>query len=179
MTPRERLITALEHRRPDRAPADVGGIVTGISKVAYERLKDRLGVVEETVLLDPKQQLAYPSDAVLKKLEIDTRYIFPGQRDGWKLRIVEDDTGYHYVDEWGIRLRMPKQGGLYFDMEDHPLANATIDDLDRYPWPDPKDPGLVRGIRKRAKYLREQTDYAVVAWASGSIFERSWYLRGF
>jgi len=179
MTPRERLITALEHRRPDRTPADIGGIVTGISKVAYERLKDRLGVVEETVVLDPKQQLAYPSEVVLKKLEIDTRYIFPGQRDGWKLRIIEDGTGYHYVDEWGIRLRMPKEGGLYYDMEDHPLANASIDDLDRYPWPDPEDPGLIRGVRKRAKQLRQQTDYAVVAWASGSIFERSWYLRGF
>ena len=109
MTPRERLMTVMGHRQPDRVPSDLGGIVTGIAKKAYERLVARLGVSESTVILDPKQQLASPSEEVLEKLQIDTRYIFPGQRDGWKLEIVEDAYGYHYVDEWGIKLRMPRQ----------------------------------------------------------------------
>ncbi len=59
------------------------------------------------------------------------------------------------------------------------MANATIKDLDHYSWPDPGDPGLIRDVREQAKKLRKETDYGIVAWASGSIFERSWYLRGF
>lgn len=35
MTPRERLITALEHKESDKVPADLDGIVTGIIMGAY------------------------------------------------------------------------------------------------------------------------------------------------
>jgi uroporphyrinogen decarboxylase len=177
MTSRERLVAALEHREGDVVPADLGGIVTGIAVIAYERLRERLGLAGETIVMDPKQQLAWPDERVLESIGIDTRYILPGARDGWKLSIKEDGSGFTYADEWGIKLRMPK-GGLYFDMEEHPLARATQKDLDHYEWPDPHDPGLVRGLRKRARELNESTDYGVVAWASGSMFERSWYLRG-
>jgi len=179
MTPRERLLSALEHEEPDRAPADLGGIVTGIAVTTYDRLKAYLGIHEPTTVLDPKQQLAAPNESVLRALKIDTRYIFPGPRDSWQLSVHEDLDGYHYFDEWGIKLKMPREGGLYFDMEEHPLSNATVDDLESYPWPDPRDPGLTRGLRKRAKRMYESSEFAIVAWASGSIFERSWYLRGF
>jgi len=178
MTSRERLVATLEHREGDAVPADLGGIVTGIAVVAYERLRERLGLKGETVVMDPKQQLAWPDESVLKSVGIDTRYILPGARDGWKLSIRGGESGYTYVDEWGIKLRMPKNG-LYFDIEEHPLAGATEDDLDAYRWPDPNDPGLIRGLRERARELHEFTDFGVVAWASGSMFERSWYLRGF
>lgn len=48
-------------------------------------------------------------------------------------------------------------------MADAPLATATIDDLDRYPWPDPGDPGYTAGLAAEARTLYEQTDYAVEA----------------
>ena len=123
MTPRERLVTALGHRRPDMVPADLGGIVTGIAVVAYERLRAHLGIGGETTVMDPKQQLARPDGKVLESIGIDTRYILPGARDGWKLSVREDPSGFTYVDEWGIKLRMPKEGGLYFDMDQHPPGN--------------------------------------------------------
>jgi len=39
MTPRERILTALEHRQPDRVPIDFGGHhSSGISAIAYAKL---------------------------------------------------------------------------------------------------------------------------------------------
>ena len=45
MTSRERLTSALEHREPDRLPRDLGGgESSGISAMAYNRLRAHLGL---------------------------------------------------------------------------------------------------------------------------------------
>ena len=44
MNSRERLLTALSHREPDRIPFDLGSTqVTGIHAVAYRNLRQALG----------------------------------------------------------------------------------------------------------------------------------------
>jgi len=179
MTSRERLLTALAHKQPDRVPADLGGIVTGIMAGAYRDLLDYLGLEEQLAIIDTKQQLVRPSEAVLERLGIDTRYVFPGQPRSWQLKIEEDDHSYTYVDELGIQMAMPKDGGLYFDMAAHPLADLSVEDLDHYPWPDMRDPGYTDGLAERARKMYEETDYALVSRIAGSMFERAWYLRGF
>jgi len=75
MTPRERLHKALRLEEPDRVPIDFGGFQTGIHKRAYEALIKHLGFEEEIVILDPVQQLAKPSEAVLQRFRVDTRYV--------------------------------------------------------------------------------------------------------
>ena len=80
LTPRERMLTALEHRQPDRVPIDLGGNQTGIHRLAYESLLQRLGWEEEIEIMDAVQQLAQPSEAVLERLKVDTRYIHAGSR---------------------------------------------------------------------------------------------------
>jgi len=179
MTPRERLVTALQHKEPDRVPTDLGGIVTGITMGAYSKLKDYFGIQEDSIIFDHKQQLVYPGEEILQKLGVDTRYIFPGARQSWNRVVKEDEESYTYVDEWGITMKMPKEYGLYYDMVEHPLARLKAEDLDSYNWPDPRDPGLTEGLKEKAEEMYENADYALVAWASGSLFERAWYLRGF
>ena len=40
MTSRERIVTAMDHREPDRVPLDLAGThVTGISRRAYDALR--------------------------------------------------------------------------------------------------------------------------------------------
>lgn len=56
MTPRERVLAALNHREPDRAPIDLGGCQTGIHRDAYTDLLEHLGMDEEFDLTDPVQQ---------------------------------------------------------------------------------------------------------------------------
>ncbi len=179
MTPRQRLLTALAHKQPDRVPRDLGGRVTGITVKAYARLQEHLGLREDIHITDLNQQLARPSDEVLRRLGIDTRYVMPAIAPAEEREITEDGTGYSFVDEWGITLRMPKENGYYFDMVSHPLAGLKVEDLDAYPWPDPHAPGLTRGLREHARRLAGETDYAIVGDASASLFERAWYLRGF
>ena len=75
MTPRQRMQTALNHKTPDRIPIDLGGFQTGIHQKAYRELIAHLGLQEEIVILDAVQQLAKPSEAVLERFHVDTRYI--------------------------------------------------------------------------------------------------------
>ena len=178
MTPRERVVAALEHRQPDRVPTDLGGPVTGIAVKAYEGLLEYLGLEEDIIISDQKQQLALPSEAVLQRLNIDTRYLLPGVPHSWTLDITEDETGHQFVDEWGMTVRMPKEKGFYFDMVRHPLAGLDVADLPHQDWPDMRDPGWTEGLAARARELYEETDYALVTRNAGSLFERGWNLRG-
>jgi len=179
MNSRQRLIMTLKHKEPDKVPIDLGGTQTGITVGAYNDLKRYLGIVEENEIIDLMQQLVRPSERLLKKFKVDTRYIFPKKPKNWELRIKEDDYSYSFVDEWGITFKMPKKKGYYYDMVEHPLRDATIKDLKKYDWPDPRDPGRTEGLEKEAKNLYEHTDYAIVTGIAGSMFELAWYLRGF
>jgi uroporphyrinogen decarboxylase len=68
VTRRERVLAAIAHREPDRVPVDLGGMrSTGISAVAYNRLKRHLGLGGEPArVYDAVQQLALPDSAVLE-----------------------------------------------------------------------------------------------------------------
>jgi len=69
--------------------------------------------------------------------------------------------------------------GPYNERVGHPLAGATLADLDDFPWPDPHDPGRVEGLAEEARRLYEETDYSLVAGAiSAGVFQDCWNLRG-
>lgn len=181
MTPRERVLTALNHTEPDRVPIDLGGCQTGIHRDAYASLLDHLGLKEEFGLTDPVQQLATPSEAVLRRFRVDTRYVFAkaaADYDGTIHRNVRDgQTWYDLTDEFGIVWSMP-EGGRYMDISHHPLANASLEDLDEYPWPDGADPSRFEGLRERAIAASHGGIYAVCTGIGGVIYEHGWYLRG-
>ncbi|SPE37601.1 Putative methyltransferase (fragment) [Candidatus Sulfopaludibacter sp. SbA6] len=67
MTSRERILTALNHREPDRVPVDLGAHrSSGISAIAYPRLRAALGLEPRPIrVYDPVQQLAIVDDDVL------------------------------------------------------------------------------------------------------------------
>ncbi len=61
-----------------------------------------------------------------------------------------------------------------------PLAEADIEDLNKYPWPNPLDPGYTAGLKDRVKALYEDTDYAILADAGfKSFWELGYMLRGY
>jgi uroporphyrinogen decarboxylase len=61
-----------------------------------------------------------------------------------------------------------------------PMRPATIDTLDDYQWPDANDPEQFRGLRERAKFLYENTDYVIGADAiKAGILMNSLQLRGY
>ena len=182
MTPRERVRAALNHTEPDRVPIDLGGNQTGIHKGAYAALLDHLGIQDDIEIMDPVQQLARPSERVLERFRVDTRYIAAGAASDWKGGIVQaerDGRLWHdLTDEFGVTWSMPDDHPLYMDISHHPLAEATIEDLEAYPFPRGDDPGRFDGLRDRALAIRNETPYAVVSGISGVIYETCWYMRG-
>jgi len=184
LNPRTRLETTLNHREPDCVPMDLGSIVTGITTGANEALKQYLGIVSDDPVVDRIQQLALPCPQLLERLHVDTRYIYlSASRDWHDIEL----PGNSYQDEFGVRRTAafhPETGRLlYYDFareEAHPLARAeTVADIATFKWPDPHDPARYAGLEEKARQLYETSDYAIIVNAIGSIFEFSWYLRGY
>lgn len=182
MTSRERLLTALNHREPDRVPIDLGGNQTGIHKFAYQSLLQHLGIKDEIRIMDAVQQLAQPCEELLRRFHVDTRYISAGPASDWKGGIVceerEGRVWHDLTDEFGVRWSMPDDQPYFMDITLHPLANAGVSDISTYPFPKGDDPGRFRGLRQRALDLKNNTPYAVVSGISGVVYETCWYMRG-
>jgi len=182
LTSRRRLLTALDHRPPDRVPIDLGGNQTGIHKFAYQKLLDLLGLKEEIVIMDLVQQLARPSEAVLQRLQVDTRYVWAKGAASFKGGVVErrrDGRLWHdFTDEFGITWSMPDDHPYYFDLSHSPLAGWSLEQIRDYPFPQGDDPTRFEGLRDRALQIKRETPYAVVSGISGVVYEFCWYLRG-
>jgi len=73
MTPKERVLASIAHKEPDRVPVDLGSTPSsGISAIAYNRLKSHLGMTTgNTRVYDVVQQLAQPEEAILDRFGID------------------------------------------------------------------------------------------------------------
>lgn len=65
------------------------------------------------------------------------------------------------MDEWGIKYKKPKNSH-YYDSYEYPLANATVEDLDKYSWPDPDDPRRVEDLKEKTEDFSYNTEYAIV-----------------
>ena len=182
MNSRERLLTALDHREPDRIPIDLGSTqVTGIHVVAYRRLREYLGLppVEER-MCDTIQQIAVPDDDVIRWLGIDIRGLFPLNSHNW--HIVNEDVGdnWEYNDEWGITHRRPKPDGFYYSIVRSPLAIATLtpDAIRAHRWPDTGDPERIAGLREQALTYRAEGKAVVIKGVLAGVFEMAQRLRG-
>jgi len=182
MTPRQRVITSLNHQEPDRVPIDLGGFQTGIHKKAYEALLEHLGISDDVVILDPVQQLARPCEAVLERFRVDVRYICAHAPDGFDGRIQRNERlgrlWHDLRDEFGVVWSMPDDRPLYMEISHHPLAEATLDELEDYPFPDGKDPTRFTGLRTAALELRNNSPYAISTGIGGVVYEICWYMRG-
>jgi len=176
MNSRERVTLALNHQEPDRVPIDLGAtIVTSIARRAYLDLKRYLNEpVEEIKMLDYVQQLPYVDEALLERFGVDFRLVQLPAATAPGLEYFEEGDYYAFIDRWGSKLHMPKEGGFYFDWVDFPIKEPTMEALDNYKWPEPDPKELVLQLRDQAKYLYENTDYALVGSAviGGGIFEQ-------
>ena len=122
MNSRERVEKTLNHQEPDKVPIDLEGLVTTIEAEAYEDLKRYLHIETETMVMI-RAHVA-PDEEVLRKFEIDTRYLWPYPTQKW-IDVNRQDT---IIDSWGIKWYRPK-GSYYFDPNEHPIANYTYNEL--------------------------------------------------
>jgi uroporphyrinogen decarboxylase len=150
---RERFACTLAHQAPDRVPMDLGA--TDMTEIdgGPRRLAPLLG-------LAPGAADAETDEAVLRALDIDIRgvggILQPAGTPAREISAVER------VDMWGVGYRF---NGHHFEAVHRPLEGATLDDLDRHPWPDPDrlDPAMLAAIVAQARFLYEKTPYVVCA----------------
>lgn len=184
MNSRERIITTLNHKEPDRVPLDIGGTdVTGITLGAYEGLLGYWRKPQKDIkFVDIVQQVVGIDEEILKEFAVDTRGVFPNPPCSWQLKIEDENTRTSFIDEWGIKWVMPKQYGKYYDMVSHPLCGEiTLEKIRNYPWPYPQDDQRFEGVRDRLCQLRNSTSYALLhggALGAGTL-ELALWLRGF
>ncbi|MEE4600552.1 MAG: uroporphyrinogen decarboxylase family protein [Desulfobacteraceae bacterium] len=175
MNSRERILTTLDHREPDRVPFDLGSCqVTGIHVVAYRNLRKALGFPDGGIeFCDAVQQLASIDDDVVARMNIDTRGLYPLNSHNWK--IIEEDAGdyWAYHDEWGITHHRPKDDGLYYSVVKVPLPRSelTVADISNHPWPDVANPERLAGLCDLARQYRDAGYAVVLKDAFAGIFE--------
>ncbi|MGQ9555366.1 MAG: uroporphyrinogen decarboxylase family protein [Anaerolineae bacterium] len=182
MTSRERLLTALNHREPDRVPFDMGSTqVSGISVLAYQRLRQhlRLPYLEPTVC-DTIQQLALPDDDIVERLGIDVRGLFPLNAHNWNIINVDAGDNWQYTDEWGITYHFPKHDGLYYTIVANPIpaSSTTPEEIAHHPWPDCGDLRRIEGLRQMAERYRAQGRAVMLKGVLAGIFEMAQRMRG-
>jgi uroporphyrinogen decarboxylase len=182
MDGRTRVLTALDHREPDRVPFDLGStVVTGVHEGAYRELVALLGLPpREPRISDRIGHIVAADDDVRDALAVDTGGAFPGTPTRTQVR--EEIVGEYawYFDEFGLGWRCPLDGGLYHDLAVSPFAGEiTAADIAAYPWPDPADEGRIAGMRDQCVRIRDEEHRAVVMWGyGGGIFETASWMRG-
>ena len=182
MISRERLIAAINHKESDRIPFDLGAtFTTGIHITAYQQLREYLGISPqpEDRFLCLDEQIVFIDEDIKQKLCIDTEPVLPGNSSNGEL--VVEDRGDHswYLNEWQMGLKMPRDGGFYYDVVDHPLAEAGIDDLRKFPWPDPYDPARYAALEQDVQQAAETGRAVIMNSISAGILELSAWLIGY
>ncbi len=163
MTPKERVFTTLAHREPDRVPIDFGATMETTAHVdAYALLKEQLGICtdRDVGVKHLTAQFAVVDREVQEHIGADVRGTEPRTPE-WP-QIEERGQYLALEDEFGIGWQRPLSGGLYFDMYHHPLAEASIDDMRSYPFPDPRDARRFEGMEQQVQELSEDGRYPVV-----------------
>lgn len=155
MTSRERVLAAIAHKQPDYVPLDLGSTPSsGISAIAYNRLKKHLGMTGgHTRVFDVVQQVVQPEMELLDRFGVDVLdigRIFNDKEEDWYDTELADGSTAQYpkwfhpkkqpngdylvYDKEGILIARMPVGATFFDQTCFPYAEGypdTYEDLDR------------------------------------------------
>ncbi len=126
MTSQERVMAAICHRQPDCVPLDLGATPSsGISAIAYNRLKEYLGMTGgQTRIYDVVQQVAQPEMEVLDRFGVDVIDIgrtFDQEDEDWHETVLADGS-IGYYPNWFHPQRQPSGDYLVYDGEGTQIA---------------------------------------------------------
>lgn len=172
MNHRERVITALSHREPDRCPMQVS-----FTPEFAARLQADLAMNEKALNLSRKVHNPHGggnSYELDRLLDQDMLLTSVGWANGYY------QSGDEYIDEWGVTWRsVPYEtrfgAGRYTEMAGHPLARDGA--ISQYHAPDPNLPELYRDAQWTLEQF--QNEYWIVGVTVTTIWEAAWGLRGY
>lgn len=195
MTAKERVRTAMEHRRSDRVPVDFGStFITGIHCTLVAALRDRFGLEPRPVkICEPYQMLGLVEEDLLDALGVDVigllprNTIFGFPNENWKewrcpwgqdvlvsehFRTLERADGTYIYPKGDIRAppsgHLP-QGGWFFDsvIRQEPIDETRLDPADNLEEFAPVDEATIGYWRGEAERLRNNPR-AVITHLNGT-----------
>lgn len=180
MTHRERVLTTLKRKPPDRVPVDLGGTLASTINIhAYRRLMAHLGFGEAPPIayLSRRSNSVLPDERLLAYLDVDCRAVILDNPDANPERQLADGSLY---DEWGITWRHVGEGqhfinagGPFYGQEPDPAL------VEKFAWPDPHDPGRFRTLRSQAESHRARTDAAIILVLGVGAVHQIQFMRGY
>jgi uroporphyrinogen decarboxylase len=202
VTHRERILTTLQHKEPDRVPIDLGGTESsGMTAAAYTQLKRHLGLPPGCRVFEPYQHVALIEDDLKDRFDIAAYpVIFEPRR--WRAAQLPDGSPCELPEEWrtttapdGVEEARAPDGGVigrraptghHFDPVNPPLAGVqTVADIARqrnaiarFDWPHFADES-VKKLAERARRLRAGSDRAAILNFQSHLLAAGQLLRGF
>jgi len=181
MTPRQRVLAAINHEEPDRVP-----IILGTSNTTTMKMKTYLALAKlldipasESYIYDwPELGSAAPNEAILQRLRSDARGLLDRFPESTYARNRSRPPHSPCIDDWGSGQVEVEPGVWYPGV--HPMSEAqTTDAIENYPWPDMDDPSRVAHVRAEAQKLGEENQYAIIG-APWLLFplERAFAMQG-
>ena len=166
MTPRERVLTAINHEEPDRVPLIIGvSNATGIKMKPYQGIKKLAGIdaPDNYIYQWPELGTAEIDEATMQRLHSDVRGVRDLPPAATLKRNQTRDPHSTYIDSWGSGQSEIKPGEWFPGI--HPLPDATtLADIENYPgWPDMSDPTRIAHVKETAQRLAKQNEYAILA----------------
>lgn len=207
MTSREKLLRTIDHKEVNGIPVDFGAsTVSGISAMAYNKLKNSLSLDVPTRIFDVVQQLAQVDSRILERFGADaldlntilmddlpwypvtladgSEAFYP---DWFRPEQAADGSFYARDDQGRIISRMAKTGAC-FDQTYFPWEGGYPENMDQVneafrsiSWTAHSHNKFINihkeELRKRAAHLRESTDKAIVMSGGVKFLELGFFLR--
>jgi uroporphyrinogen decarboxylase len=177
MTSRQRVMRAYNHHQPDRVPVCLGGTAQKFCSSVYLAVKEHLGINDDFIqdkTLDELGNVIHYHHRVLEFFGSDFRHIQIN-----RLPPQETDENGCMRHELGFDLKTDATSGIT-NMVGHPWKDASLAEIKAWKMPNPDDPARVAGLRRQAKTLREDTDYAIASYKATLLgtFDLACVMRG-
>jgi uroporphyrinogen decarboxylase len=177
MNRKERVLTALNHKEPDRVPIDFGSFsgATSMNVRAYQNLLDYFGIEREPRVENTFIFTAVIDDDILDRFHVDTKSVKPS------FSLDEFNAPEECMDvPWKVRWRR-SEDFTYAPMEGpfQKLVHPSIEDLKTFRWPSPLELEDPTKWKEKAQRARQETDRALVGRLPMGIVSLAQILRGF
>lgn len=177
MTHRERVERALSFREGDRPPIALFGTANRITNPLYFELLKLLDLTGTGIKDRPGKTAEYTDHRIADLFGVDFRHVIARYPEKKEKNLRQEAVDAEFFDEWGCGYKLVDP---YPTMVYHPLAEASRDAIDSYPFPNPAAPERILGLAEEARHWYEDTDYYVTAMSpiSGLAMDFCFYLRG-
>jgi len=180
LSSRERIVTALSRREPDRVPISFGLPARQHPPLRHRRLKEHFGFSGgEERIQDAFQQIVFPDERLRERFHADCLPFYGRPAKPYEFKYYTEGEFRKWRDEWGTVYRQPLSGGIWFDFEKHIWSGKSAAEIKAHQLPDPTHPSRFEGLRARgpAPPVADRQGHRGPRPDRG-IVEHSYWLRG-